>query len=52
MNISEATEIMESNSVSAVNIKLANGWFLLAVVPAITAGNGTSFVTYVLGRKR
>lgn len=49
MQMHEVGEVIQVANSGPANIKLAEGWKLLAVVPGAGAGSG-SIVIYVLGK--
>ncbi|WP_107329184.1 hypothetical protein [Metapseudomonas otitidis] len=51
MNMSDAAELMQVPNVTQANEALADGWLLLAVVPAANS-SGQAIVAYVLGKPR
>ncbi len=51
MQMSDAIELMEANSVAVANNMLKDGWKLLAVCPASFA-DGSSSPLYVLGKPK
>ena len=50
MQMSEAVEVIQVAGAGNANIKLAEGWRLLAVVPGNVAATGHAIVLYVLGK--
>lgn len=52
MQISDAVEVVEVHGQAAANGKLAEGWKLLAVLPAVSPHGGSTYTVYVMGKAK